>query len=122
MLKVELGDDGIAVLNPGGELSRDDFISATKIIDPYIDSNGQLRGIIIHVQAFPGWDSFSSLIAHLKFAKEYHKKVSRIALATDWPIGSLAENIAGHFINAEIRTFQFSELEASRGWILNNDD
>jgi len=51
---------GIAVLQPDGELSTEDFQSARKIIDPYIESAGKLKGIIIHVQSFPGWDSFAA--------------------------------------------------------------
>ena len=122
MLKVELDEvEGIAILEPDGELSESDFISAAKIIDPYIESFGELRGIIIHVQSFPGWDSFSSLIAHLKFVREHHKKVSRIAFATDLPIGSFAEKIASHFVNAEIKNFEFDALETSRKWILDSD-
>jgi len=120
MLNIELDEvAGIAILAPDGKLSESDFISAAKIIDPYIESVGELKGIIIHVQSFPGWDSFSSLIAHLKFVRGHHKKVSRIAFATDSPIGSFAENIASHFVNAQIKNFEFSELEASRTWILS---
>ena len=121
MLKVELDEGvGIAILEPDSELSETDFISAAKIIDPYIENIGELKGIIIHVQSFPWWDSFSSLIAHLKFVREHHRKVSRIALATDSPMGSFAENIASHFVNAEIKKFSFGELEDSRKWILEN--
>ena len=54
-VKIELDEvEGIAILEPDGELSESDFISASKIIDPYIESVGELRGIIIHVQSFPG--------------------------------------------------------------------
>ncbi len=120
MLKVELDEAvGIAVLEPDGELSQSDFKSAAEMIDPYVDKFGALRGIIIHVESFPGWDSFSSLIAHLKFVREHHKKVSRVALATDSSIGSFAESIGNHFVGAEIKTFEFSELEKARNWILD---
>jgi len=123
MLNVDLNEvEGIAILEPDGELSESDFKSAAKIIDPYIEKFGKLNGIVIHVRSFPGWDSFSSLITHLKFIKEHHKKVSRVAFATDSPIGSFAENFASHFVNAEIRNFSFSELEASKKWILGGDN
>ena len=122
MLKVDLDEaEGIAILEPDGELSESDFNSAAKIIDPYLENFGELKGIIIHVKSFPGWDSFSSLIAHLKFVREHHRKVSRIAFATDSPIGSFAESIARHFVNAEIKNFDFSELETSRKWILDGE-
>jgi len=122
MLKVDLDEvAGIATLEPEGELSEEDFSSAAKIIDPYIEKAGQLRGLIIHTKAFPGWDSFTALIAHLKFVKEHHQKVAYIAFATDSPVGAVAEKIASHFINAEIKKFAFIELDSARNWILAKD-
>ena len=122
MLKVDLNEaEEIAILEPDGQLSASDFHNAAKIIDPCIERCGGLKGIIIHVRSFPGWDSFSSLIAHLKFVREHHRKVTRIAFVTDSPIGGFAENIANHFVNAEIKHFAFSELETSRQWILKPD-
>lgn len=120
MLKVTVNEaEGIAILEPNGALSESDFISAAELIDPYIETRGKLSGIVIHVESFPWWDSFSSLIAHLKFVRDHHKKVSRIAFVTDSPIGKYAENIASHFVNAEIKHFGYSEFEASKKWILD---
>lgn len=123
MLNLKLDKiEGIAVLEPDGALSENDFISVAKEIDPYIESNGELRGIVIHAESFPGWDSFSALVAHLQFVREHHKKVSRIAIATDSPIGTLAEHVASHFVNAEIKNFKFGELAASSEWVKSGDD
>lgn len=119
MLKVKLDEvEGIAILEPDGKLLESDFVSAAKIIDPYIERVGELKGLVIHVQSFPGWSSFASLIEHLKFIREHHKKVPRIAFATDSPVGLLAEKIASHFVNSEIKHFGFGELQASKKWIL----
>ncbi len=122
MLKIELDEDvGIAILEPDGELSEGDFNAASQVIDPFLEKNNALRGIIIHVKSFPGWDSFSSLVAHLKFVKDHHKKITRIAFATDSPIGSIAEKVATHFVNAEIKNFDFDALEDSRKWVLDSE-
>ena len=121
MLSINLNEvESIAILKPNGELSEDDFRSAAKIIDPYIEKSGKLNGIIIQVKSFPGWDSFSALITHLKFVKEHHKKVSHVAFVTDSPIGGFAERIGSHFVNAEIRSFSFGELEDAKHWILGD--
>jgi len=90
---------------------------AAKTIDPYIEKFGKLNGLIIHTRSFPGWDSFGSFITHMKFVKEHHTKVARIAFVTDSPIGSIAEKITDHFIKAEIKHFSFDEIEASKHWI-----
>tara|TARA_R110002110_G_scaffold14545_4_gene67325 strand:+ start:448 stop:819 length:372 start_codon:yes stop_codon:yes gene_type:complete len=123
MLTVELDQTtGIALLEPDGELSESDFANAAKIIDPYIEATGELNGIIIHVQSFPGWESFASLVQHLKFVKAHHSKVSHVAFVTDSPIAGFAESIAGHFVSAEVKAFEFKDLTAAKSWILGRED
>jgi len=118
MLSVNIDEpNGIAILEPNGPLSKSDFELAAKIIDPYIEKSGALKGIIIRVDSFPGWDSFAALSSHLEFVKGHHKKISRVALSTDSVIGKFAEAIASHFVNAEIKTFPFNALDTARKWI-----
>ncbi len=120
MLSVTIDEaDYIAILEPDGPLSKSDFESATRIVDPYIEKNGQLNGLIIHTESFPGWDSFAALASHLKFVKEHHKNITRVALSTDSVIGNFAESIASHFVNAEIKLFTYQELEQARDWIIS---
>ena len=121
MLIVELNElDGIAILEPDGKLSEDDFKSASKIIDPYIEKSGKLNGIIIHVRSFPGWDSFSSLIKHLQFVKDHHKNISYVAFSTDSSLAGLAEHVASHFVNAKIKSFSFDEIKKAKQWIIDS--
>ncbi len=118
MLNINLDEArGIAILEPGGALSKEDFETAASIIDPYIEKAGELKGIIINVKSFPGWDSFAAFIRHLKFVKSHHKEVARVAFVTDSPIGSFAEHVASHFVNAEIKHFAFDKLEDAQKWI-----
>ena len=118
MLSVEIDEvNGIAILEPDGPLSKGDFELAAKIIDPYIEKTGQLRGLIIHTKAFPGWDSFAAFSSHLRFVKDHHKKISRVAISTDSMVGNFAEAVASHFVNAEIKLFSFHELEEARNWV-----
>jgi len=121
MLSINLDEhDGIAILEPNGELSKTDFISASKIIDPYIEKSGKINGIIIHVKSFPGWESFSALLTHLSFVKDHHKKVAYVAFVTDSPVGGLAEHVANHFVSAQIKSFTFSEMDHAKKWIIDN--
>ena len=122
MLKIELDEnEGIAILEPDGELSENDFKAAAGIIDPYIKNYGELKGMAIHVKDFPGWDSFGALVTHLKFIGEHHEKIARIAFVTDSPVGSIAEKIGSHFVKAKIKEFDFEELEAAKSWILSGE-
>ena len=118
MLNVVLDQEkGIATLEPDGALLESDFEAASKVIDPFIEKIGSLNGIIIHVQSFPGWDSFAALVTHLKFIKEHQQKVTGIAFVTDSPIGSIAETLGSHFVKARIKEFTFTELEQANDWI-----
>ena len=118
MLSVEIDEiNGIALLEPDGPLSKNDFVTATKVIDAYIEKTDQLNGLIIHTESFPGWVSFAALSSHLKFIKEHHKKISRVAFSTDSVIGDFAEIVASHFVNAEIKLFSYQELEQARNWV-----
>jgi|FLOH01.1.fsa_nt_gi hypothetical protein len=110
--------NAIVTLHPKDKLSKDDFIRAGSLIDPFIEKVGKLNGLIIETKEFPGWDSFSALFTHLKFVKEHHTKVKKLAFVTDSIIGEGAENIGNHFISAEIKRFNFADLEEAKAWIL----
>ena len=120
MLSVEIDEvNGLAILEPDGLLTKGDFESAAKVIDPYIENTDQFNGIIIHTESFPGWDSFAALASHLRFVKEHHKKISRVAISTNSVIGNFSEAVASHFVNAEIKLFSYQELEQAKDWIIS---
>jgi hypothetical protein len=106
----------IATLVPHGALSKDDFTSISNTIDPYIEENGHLSGLVIHTKDFPGWDSFGALTAHLKFVKQHHTEIDRVALSTDSKTGNVAESLANHFVKAEVKTFSFDDVDAAKHW------
>ena len=117
MLSVDIDAvKAIAVLEPQGALSKDDFVRAAKAIDPLIQQAGRLSGIVVRIEQFPGWESFGALASHLKFIKGHHRKIGRVALCTDSALGKVAPRIARHFVKAEIRAFRFAELERARAW------
>jgi len=107
---------GIAILEPHGALSKDDFARAAKAIDPHLEKNGALNGIVVRIEKFPGWDSFGALASHLRFVKGHHRKIARVALCTDSALGNVAPRIGRHFLKAEIRAFKSAEFDAARAW------
>ena len=110
----------IAIFEPKGPLTENDFKSAAKAVDPLIEKSGRLNGIIIHTKSFPGWESFAALSSHLRFVKDHHKKVSRIAVVTDSKVGNIAEAIASHFVKAEIQVFPYHEFENANKWVIGD--
>ncbi|MCB1734327.1 MAG: STAS/SEC14 domain-containing protein [Gammaproteobacteria bacterium] len=118
MLEVTVDEAArVAVLEPEGALSERDFELAAAAIDPLIEKYGALAGIVIHAESFPGWASFAALISHLRFVRDHHQKVTRLALVTDSVIAGFAETLGGHFLKAEIRAFAYPDFDRARNWV-----
>src|SRR3954468_20968566 len=109
---------GILHLRPKGALDRQDFAQLAKTVDPYIESKGELAGLIVDAPAFPGWDSFGAMAAHFRFVREHHKRVRKIAIVTDTALGNVAEKLASHFIAATVKRFPAGQTQAAEQWIL----
>jgi hypothetical protein len=112
----------VAVLEPDGPLSESDFKVASAKIDALIEESGNLKGIVVHAKSFPGWDSIAALIAHLRFVKNHHKKLSRVALATESVAAHIAEIFAGHFVMAEIKIFSYGDVAKATQWVIAKPD
>lgn len=112
-----LRDKGILLLRPHGPLQAGDFESLAQVIDPYIERTGGLRGIMIEAPSFPGWDSFAALISHVKFVRNHHRLVAKIAAVSDSAVLSIAPQIAKHFVKAQFRHFNANEREAALAWL-----
>lgn len=109
--------NSILYLRPQSALEKDDFTQLAKTVDPYIEKTGHLAGIIIEVSAFPGWDSIGAMAAHLRFVRDHHKRVRKIAVVTDSKLGSVAEHLASHFVAAQIKQFRARQTAAALQWI-----
>ena len=118
MIQFELlRDQGILILSPDGPLEKGDFERLSQEIDPFIVSNGKLTGLMICAKAFPGWESFGALVSHLRFVKDHHRKIDRIAAVTDSEFLKIMPHIAKHFVSAEIRQFPSDERTQALAWI-----
>lgn len=118
MLNVKIDKTShVAVLEPDGPLSESDFRTASAKIDALIEESGNLKGLVVHAKSFPGWDSIAALIAHLRFIKDHHKKLARVALATESVAAHVAEVFAGHFVMAEIRIFSYADIAKATRWV-----
>jgi hypothetical protein len=110
-------EEAILHLRPRGRLNKTDFAQLASLVDPFIEERGCLRGLIIEATAFPGWQDLPAMVAHLRFVREHHAAIERVALVTDSLIGDFTQHLASHFVAAQIRHFGFKELAAARAWV-----
>ena len=106
-------------VRPRSALQRDDFAQLARTIDPYIEENGHLAGIIVETPSFPGWDGLGAMAAHFKFVRDHQKHIGKVAVVTDAVLGNLAETVAPFFVSPTVRRFAAGEVEAARRWIMD---
>jgi hypothetical protein len=112
-----LRGEGILVIRPETSLEAGDFQRIAQEVDPYIEANGKLHGLMIDAGSFPGWKDFAALVAHLKFVKDHHRKIEKIAAVSDSSVLTIAPKIASHFVQADVRHFAHSQMEEALAWL-----
>jgi hypothetical protein len=111
-----LPDAGVIVVEVTRALRAQDFDALALTADTWIDAHGSLGGLVIHARKFPGWENFGGLLRHVRFVRDHHRKVERVALAVDGELAALAPRIGEHFVKAEVKSFGYSELDAAIAW------
>ena len=104
------------VVEVTGALRAHDFDSLALTADTWIEAHGDLQGVVIHAREFPGWENLGSLLRHLRFVRDHHRKVRRIALASDGKLFKLAPHLGEHFVEAKVKTFGYEELDSAIAW------
>ena len=119
MISYKLNENaGVLTVRPEGKLESQDFLTLSEVVDPFILKKGRLNGIIIVTERFPGWEDFKGMIEHIKFVRNHHRKIGKVAVVTDSKVADVAESLGKHFIKATIKHFTFEELELAKTWIL----
>ena len=110
-------DTGILIVTPQGPLEKSDFEMLAREVDPYIEEKGGLRGLMIQAKSFPGWHDFAALVTHFKFVKDHHRRIARVAAVTDSGFLAILPSIAKHFVQAEVRHFDYADKEKALKWL-----
>lgn len=111
-----LPDKGVLVIDAKHALHAQDFDALALTVDPWIESHGELAGVVVHARAFLGWENLGSLVRHIQFVRDHQLKVKRIALAADGKLASLGPRIGEHFVRAEVKSFRYDQLDAAVAW------
>jgi hypothetical protein len=110
MLNYELNRaENLLIIEPVGPLESTDFEKLVQEVDPYIAEKGKLNGLMIHAKSFPGWDNFAAFLSHMKFVKNHHQKIKKIAAVTGSGFLAIMPQVASHFIQADVRHFDYDE-------------
>lgn len=117
MIKYEIMEpEGIVLVEPISHLTVDDFANLRSSVDAYLDDHPAVRALVIHSEEFPGWSSLGAFIAHMRFVRDHHRKIRRVAIVTDSAFGTIAQALAKHFVSAEVRHFPYSDFGDALRW------
>jgi hypothetical protein len=112
-----LRNEGILVVAPVDKLQTVDFERLRLLADPFIEEHGGLAGLLIDAENFHGWDDFSSMLSHIRFARNYQKNIERVAAVTDNRFLAILPMVADHFTHAEVRHFDYHERDEALAWL-----
>jgi hypothetical protein len=110
-------DMGIFVLSPAGPLETTDIEDFARRVDPYIEKNGSLKGMIVYIERFSGWKNMASFASHIRFIKNHHQRVGKVATISDSRLLSGLQRFAGYFVNPEVQHFTLNEEGAAIEWL-----
>lgn len=118
MIQCELlRDRGILVIAPEGPLEANDFKRVAALVDPWIAENCALKGLMVRAPFIPDWENFGGLLEHMRFVREHHRHIERVAAVTDSAFLKIAPLIARHFADPEIRVFGSDEDAGAMTWL-----
>ncbi len=109
--------EDILVLKPHAPLTKEDFSCLSTAVDSYLSDHAMLHGVLIRSKAFPGWENFGGFVAHMRFVREHHKKVERVAVVTDSQLAAIAESLGDHFTSADVKHFRFFDEAKALEWL-----
>ncbi|WP_205067951.1 STAS/SEC14 domain-containing protein [Streptomyces sp. SceaMP-e96] len=111
-----LTESEVLVIEVEQPLRATDFDALASTVDSWLRTHTELAGVVIHAREFPGWENIGGLIRHVRFIRDHHRKVRKIALAADSKIATLVPQLANHFVQAEVRRFEYDELNDALAW------
>lgn len=107
----------LLTVTPSGELSVEDFKHLGAAIDSYNAGQGPLRALLIITEHFPGWDSFAAMLQHFQFARREAGILEKVAVVTDSSFLSIMPGLVDHFVQAEIRHFDYQDHKLALAWL-----
>ncbi|ROO85441.1 SpoIIAA-like protein [Actinocorallia herbida] len=109
-------ESNVMVIEVAAPLRAQDFEALAQTADTWLATHAELAGIVVHVRTFPGWENVKGLLKHARFVRDHHRRVRRAALVSDSRVADLAPALVNHFVHAEVRHFDYADLDAAIAW------
>jgi hypothetical protein len=112
-----LADSGVLVIRPHRKVDAEDIATIDATVDTWMKTGGQLNGVIIHAERFPGWESLGSFLRHARFVQDHRHQIRRLALVINGRLPELVAVVTERLVNAEVKHFAYREFSAAVDWM-----
>jgi len=85
----------------------------------YIEDHGRLRGLLLELDRFPGFDDWDAIAAQIRFVRRNLPKVDRIALLTDNPWLEPLPDVLRLLTPLEVKRFPLERRGDAFAWIVS---
>ncbi len=75
---------------------------------------------MVHTQFLPGWTDFAALISHLKFVKDHHSKIEKVAAVSDSGFLRNTERCQSFCENAAQALQLYDDKDKALEWLVNS--
>ena len=110
-------EEGIIEVTVHGKLEAVDLESIIPKADEIIEQEGKVKGLLLQIEEFSGWDHVHTFLEHIKIIKAHHRLIERVAAVSDKSWQKLMPNLVSLFVKADVKTFNCSQLETARQWL-----
>jgi hypothetical protein len=106
---------------PRGSFVVNALLSAQ--VSPRPSGHAGARGVRRSAKVGPGGRGAMAAVArHFRFVREHHRQIEKVGVVTKSPMGTIAEQLASHFVAATIKRFPVSELAEAKAWVIGTRD
>lgn len=101
---------GVVMIELAAPLRTADFAALALTVDRWLQAHSELSGLVVHARAFPGWQNIAALIRHVRFVRDHHHKIGKVALAVNGPLAATDPGVGQYVVHPEVRGFGYAEL------------
>jgi hypothetical protein len=119
MIGFDIQDNGhIIRAVPHGKITETDI--ADRIgpqVDELLRRKGRLNGVLVDARDFEGWADFAAFAAHVKFIRDHHEMVDRIAIVNSGENRDFLTRLFDMVPDISFRFFSEKEENKARRWL-----
>jgi SpoIIAA-like len=123
MITIEKHDrHNIFVLTPAKAITSDDIAQLNRQINDYINAHDKVPNLVLRAERVPVWENFEALTDHIKFVRNHHRLVKKVAIVSDAKLVWLVRPVVDSFTGAKVRRFSADAFDKAYAWAKKNED